>query len=997
MLLGLGASVPVAQAALLPESLSPLSPISLGSVAGTAVSLGGYSYFFATDVDHGNELWRTDGSPGGTELFVDVNPGTGSGVLSSPSLLVAAGSRLYFAAWDGTVDQNNSVVTSIWSTDGTLGGTGTTSGALPGGETPSSVVVSGDTTYVLSRTPAYDTKLWATHSSLGASVLLRTFPLGTDPWLFAPSGDGSLYFATNASVCGCQVWRSDGTSAGTVALTDFGPANGTDITPLGAGALFQRLDPVDHSRELWTTDGTPAGTSFLGDLEPDEVSVVDGIAYFGADHGLWRSDGTPGGTWKVHDFGPDYPNSPSAPLDAEDEMLFLVGSTVWRSDGTDGGTASVATIPAARYYDAPPMVAVGGDLYISFDAGSAGNRGLWRSDGTPAGTFQLTTWVPRHLSVSHGELLFDGNDGTTGSEPWITDGTLAGTVPLADIDTESDDATVHGKSADIGGKALFAADARYLGTRLFIDDGDQVRTVGDVVPGAQFAVLGGQALFPGRTSETNSELWTTDGTDGGTHLVSEIRPGAQGSDIVKLETFNGTTYFRADDGTTGDELWASDGTTDGTRQVADIEPGAEGSNASILGKTHSQLLLLARRPDQGYELWRSDGSAGGTRLVRSIEPGSGGVDLADLAAGDDHAYFAVRSGAGEGLWRTDGTEGGTVRVRTGLGDYGSIKMAVVGDVGYALLRTYGGDRNVELLRIDPTASEAKRLRLTQDQTGSTGLAATDRAVFFPVGGELWCSDGTAAHTGSLANPGGTITHLTELDGGMYFRAGTGEHRGLWGTDGSASGTRMVSDLAPASPVEFESDGQVLSTAGHDLVFPWKATAHWWARVGPVPSVSGGAGCSAVGVAGDLPPPSGGLILQPSPRPPAGTPTPNRDPPGSTPSADLGAETLKSLRHVTNVVVTARRIRFTQSFIQAGHVTWVLSLRSTVKGKRRVTALARRSATVTTGRHRTSIVLDARARRLRKGAPRGVLLLKTTGPGPLGLGRSSAETTLAAGG
>jgi ELWxxDGT repeat protein len=66
------------------------------------VAMGGKLYFSAYDLDHGRELWVTDGTAEGTYRLKDINPGLGSGIAeyfewsSFP-----VGDLLYFRATDG--------------------------------------------------------------------------------------------------------------------------------------------------------------------------------------------------------------------------------------------------------------------------------------------------------------------------------------------------------------------------------------------------------------------------------------------------------------------------------------------------------------------------------------------------------------------------------------------------------------------------------------------------------------------------------------------------------------------------------------------------------------------------------------------------------------------------------------------------------------------------------------------------------------------------------
>ena len=84
---------------------------------------GGHLFFRAEDDVHGAELWTTDGTPEGTVMVKDINPGPAS---SLPGWLAAAGGRLYFAATDGEHG------VELWQSDGTAEGTLMVQDIVPG-------------------------------------------------------------------------------------------------------------------------------------------------------------------------------------------------------------------------------------------------------------------------------------------------------------------------------------------------------------------------------------------------------------------------------------------------------------------------------------------------------------------------------------------------------------------------------------------------------------------------------------------------------------------------------------------------------------------------------------------------------------------------------------------------------------------------------------------------------------------------------------------------
>ena len=97
------------------------------------------------------------------------------------------------------------------------------------------------------------------------------------------------------------------------------------MTVVGSTLFFAASDGV-HGTELWKSDGTAAGTVMVKDIYPGAVGSypknmanVNGTLFYQAfdPHGgyeLFRSDGTSAGTYMVKDIYPGYTGSfPSQP------------------------------------------------------------------------------------------------------------------------------------------------------------------------------------------------------------------------------------------------------------------------------------------------------------------------------------------------------------------------------------------------------------------------------------------------------------------------------------------------------------------------------------------------------------------------------------------------------------------------------------------------------------------------------------------------------------
>ncbi len=444
------------------------------------------AFFSAVTAELDRELWSSDGTTAGTVAPRNIEERSTS---SNPGEFAAHGDFVLFAADDG-VDGNE-----LWRSDGTNPGTVKVASINPGaaGSDPRSLVHLGGVTYFAAEDSTSGTELWRSDGTTAGTYRVKdiyTGSLGSNPFGLV-AWRGALYFYANGYSSGLELWRSDGTEAGTQVVRDINVGtNGSHSAaarapdPVGDFMLFEAWTSAT-SYELWRTDGTAAGTAMVRELrsgnEPASLSGLHfvplgplaffitwwGRSSFGYSYELWRTDGTNGGTVRLG----VWPESPGvgnvAGLAAvQDFVLFVVeGHHLWRSDGTPLGTYEVMDWAPARgpsYYFPDVPVGVGARAFFIADDGVSG-RELWVTDGTSGGTSRVTDLAPG-LTDSAGELLLPGpnrlwftaTDAARGLELWSSDGTAPGTRLEVDLAAGNVSANP-GRIAVAGGTFYFAA------------------------------------------------------------------------------------------------------------------------------------------------------------------------------------------------------------------------------------------------------------------------------------------------------------------------------------------------------------------------------------------------------------------------------------------------------------------------------------------------------------------------------------------------------------
>jgi len=247
-----------------------LVELSEHSWTGALESFDGATYYTYERYDSSlgritSQLRKTDGTAAGTVMVKDFGPG-------SLEALVSAGATLFLMVWDGTHHE-------VWKSDGTTGGTAlveiVTSPTDPY-TTPQvgwAGAFGGRLIFLLRG------DLWTTDGTPSGTFLLRSFSAA--PRDFVPAG-GYLFFTASDDVHGNELGRTDGSEAGTLMLRDINPDGSalgqgylgrSYLTNVGGYLYFVPDDGV-HGLELWGSDGTPDGTVLVADIMPGAGSSM---------------------------------------------------------------------------------------------------------------------------------------------------------------------------------------------------------------------------------------------------------------------------------------------------------------------------------------------------------------------------------------------------------------------------------------------------------------------------------------------------------------------------------------------------------------------------------------------------------------------------------------------------------------------------------------------------------------------------------------------------
>lgn len=653
----------------------------------------------------------------------------------------------------------------------------------------------GDYLFFVADDGAYGNELWRTHSATAETSLVKDIRSGS--FSSRPSRltafNGFVYFlADDDNHALPQLWRSDGTPAGTSPFFDLEAAG--LVFPESLTATDDFLWFIAYGRnstvpQLWRTDGTKEGTKLMlsgaGQALPNlQEAVILGnlfvYSYSDQLHGteVWRSDGTVTGTRILKDFVPGNSGSfPRSLIRAGDKVFFLARysmsepDAVWMTDGSEAGTVRVTEAGAEPAY---PLTSLGSVIYYAVPGSPFTVPGssdtLWKTDGTSAGTVAVRSFPSAfdagiRILGTISDTLYFTHFQRTGVDLHRTDGTEAGTRLVSSVSR----ATGLTPLETVGGRLYFV-------------------------------------LY--RTDESGQSeggsLWSTDGTETGTVQIADVRPGTELEEYRSLGQVDELYYFTADDGIHGREIWRTNGTAAGTWRVKDIVPNATAQRPTGMTILGNRVIFAAFDPVNGRELWASDGTAGGTALLRNLkagpESGINSTDSHQFTVVGDLLYLIPHTGGFRSLWRTDGTSDGTFVVKT------PITGPRPSPPGPSVISPFR-----DLLLI-PEAEALWRSDGTLEGTQSLGLSGGESMT--PMGqyclfahrnaqgaAEIWRTDGSntpmaVVTEGAEFSLSGYLP-MPVVNGQALLQAIDPAHGlELWKTDGTKEGTQLVRDITP---------------------------------------------------------------------------------------------------------------------------------------------------------------------------------------------------------
>ncbi|HZV71140.1 MAG TPA: T9SS type A sorting domain-containing protein [Saprospiraceae bacterium] len=623
------------------------------------------------------EVWRSDGTADGTFMLINGIDGNGAGNTGTAELtqFISYHDELYFVSRNHIYRTDGSIINTVqvyqWNSGFNL-------------VLYADVIVANDRMYF---------------SFFKANRLFILASDGTE------AGTSTVYDKTSShyfAPSNLSPWNGD------LIFTSAGAANRTSILKMKlADYSVSEVKQIDDqvSKPFIFSDGdftrimhNDTGLFFLMVPTDDYESVS------------WFSDLTEEGSYSV----PQLDDVQYAiPFHNFFFLPFNVGGfnvELWRSGGTDSNTILSDNINPFRFgIGSSSLIGLNDQLIFNANDVTTGDE-LWTFKNDSLELLKdirdsTMSSLPREFTKLHDKIIFSANDGIHGNELWVTEGTTVSTKMLADINEGSlssspgffrffrDQLFFVAEIADTN--YMLSTDGIHVDTLFMLglvangfsysprewvagdtlmyyityETGEEVWVSNGTAAGTfslkafptcnQLTVVNNRAYFTARGPDNYElELWTSDGTVEGTHLVRDLGIGYS-SEPQDLIAYKDWLVFSAKTDLEGREMFRSNGNT--ATQTMDFNPGGQNTLYHAGFAVYNDLLFFnGRKSNTGSELYSSPADNPSPDLIKDIRPAAESSFPAELTPINGSLYFqAYTDENGMELWVTDGTEDGT--------------------------------------------------------------------------------------------------------------------------------------------------------------------------------------------------------------------------------------------------------------------------------------------------------------------------------------------------
>jgi ELWxxDGT repeat protein len=381
------------------------------------------------------------------------------------------------------------------------------------------------------------------------------------------------------------------------------------------GTVYFLAQAADGTIDLWRTDGTVAGTELAYNASASNTTGLtlgnNNLLYFSANDKCYESDGTEIGTIAlttvgIADFTPDFSSTETSITAYGNSVAFVTtnGQTAYLWTVENHATQQLGSLPLGSFFaQALGLTPVETGFVFFVDNSFDDNfNALWAYHTATDTLVKLGSpvYVRRIMPFYGKKAVF-----YQGTGYYATDGTIAGTVELAPVSQLS---LYQGKElpfAYANGKLLVEGKESFFKTDVMVTDGTPAGTGLLVQTGEPFLAYpmvstGSNVYFATGTSNGfNAEIWQTATTPGSTSKKYTYTESSPIRSVIPATWINGFLYYFSNiDATKGRELFKLQVSEVPVSTTAPAEP-----DYSLLLNPWSKTIWLNDAPEADIVTW----------------------------------------------------------------------------------------------------------------------------------------------------------------------------------------------------------------------------------------------------------------------------------------------------------------------------------------------------------------------------------------------------------